>query len=125
VLHEQATRTANANIGYRRAYRNPNTYRKLEWFVTIQYHTLVSVSLALVVVGVVKLEEGTITDGTKAVLKVGMALVILSWLLLNFWTLVSWKSRKVVRTSPGYNDGTKASLLSCFVRTLANEICSC
>jgi hypothetical protein len=97
----------------------------MEWFVTIQYHTLVSVSLALVVVGIVKLEEGTITDGTKAVLKVGIALVILSWLLLNIWTMVSWKSRKVVRTSPGYNDGTKARLLSSFECKLANEICSC
>lgn len=97
------------DIMYRRAYRNPHTNRKLEFLVGMQYHMLVVVSLVLVIVGIVQFEEKKTTKTTKDLLKAGIALVMLNWVLLNLGALVSWRSRKVIRTSPGYNNGTKVS----------------
>lgn len=56
-----------------------------------------------------KLDERKTTHGTQDLLKAGVALVLLAWLLLVVWTLLSWFSRKVDRSAPGYVCGTKVS----------------
>lgn len=90
-----------------RAYRNPATNRKLEWLAAMQYHTLVSVCLVMIIISVVKLENRKITHTTQDVLKIGVALLIIAWILLVLWTLLSWRSRSIDKLAPGYLDGTK------------------
>ena len=63
----------------------------------------------MVIIAIVKLEERKTTHVTQILLKVGVSLVILSWLLLVLWTVVSWMSSKTDRLAPGYADGTKVS----------------
>jgi hypothetical protein len=65
----------------------------------------------MIVVAVVYLEEGHTTNTTSILLKVGAALVLLSWVLLGIWTYVSRLSKTDIYT-PGYEAGTLVSI--CF-----------
>lgn len=63
----------------------------------------------MIIIAVVKLEEKETTHATQDLLKAGVALVILSWLVLLAWTFLSWRSKKVDRLALGHADGTKVS----------------
>ena len=75
----------------------------------IQFHALVSVALALVVVGIVYYESDKTTNTTKALLKVGAALALLAYVLLVFWVHMSWRSRYTDRNAVAFREGTWVS----------------
>src|SRR5271156_3054571 len=95
-------------------HRQPRGNRIWEWFVVIQYHALVSASLAMIVVAVVYLDSGHTTHTTSALLKVGVALVLVSWLLLVIGTCVSMRLSKTDINAPAYHAGTGVSINICF-----------
>src|SRR3978361_2130109 len=94
-----------------RLNRNPGLKRRLEWFLVIQYHFLVSAALALIVVGVVFIENGNKGSTTSAVLKIGATLVLLSWILLIIWTSVSIGRSQMDINALAYVDGTKVRII--------------
>ncbi|CAF9928923.1 MAG: hypothetical protein ALECFALPRED_004175 [Alectoria fallacina] len=129
-LHEAATPTPTSshvllinNIGLsplllatagilheaRRA-RNSRLRNKIEWFLVLQYHLLVSAALGLIIVGVVFLENGNLSSNKRALLKIGAALVVLCWVLLLVWTLVSMPSYQTDTSAAIYRDGSKLLL---------------
>jgi hypothetical protein len=75
----------------------------------IQYHFLVSASLAMIVVAVVYLEGGHITPTASILLKVGSAMALLAWISLAFWSWLSLSSSKTDTYGPAYTEGTKVS----------------
>ena len=77
----------------------------------IQYHLLVSVALALVVVGVVFFATDKTTNTTKVVLKVGAALLVLAFVLLVVWTHLSYRSRHTDRNAGAFREGSWVSFL--------------
>ena len=68
---------------------------------------LVSVALIMIILSVVKLEKHKITPRTSILLKIGLTLIILAWVLLAMWTVLSLRSRSVEKLAPGYLDGTR------------------
>jgi hypothetical protein len=92
----------------RRRARNPNLRRNLEWFLVILYHIIVSAVLVLLVVGIVNIGDGN--AGRITLVKIGIALTLLCWVVLMAWTLVSLRSHQSDVTSEGYADGTKVRI---------------
>ena len=80
----------------------------------ILYHLLVSVALALVVVGVVFFATDKTTNTTKVVLKVGAALLVLAFVLLVVWTHLSYRSRIADRNAAAFREGSWVSFLPSF-----------
>jgi hypothetical protein len=68
----------------------------------------------MVILSVVKLESNKTTSSTPILLKIGITLLILAWVLLVAWTVLSWRSRSVDRLAPGFAAGTLVSLFRCF-----------
>ncbi|MCJ1292779.1 hypothetical protein MMC34_004332 [Xylographa carneopallida] len=126
LLHAEATNASNSNallisniglsplllaaLGFlheaRRA-RSPSICRRLEWALVIQYHLVVSVALALVIVGVINLQSGIITTTTSVLLKVAAAILIVCWAALVLWTGVSMRKQGRDTSAKGYAEGTK------------------
>ena len=92
---------------YRRRIRNPEKKRRWEWTVVIQYHLLVSTCLMLVVIGVVNLSKGTMTSTLKVLMRVGAAGVVVCYVLLAGYILLSYRLPQRDENS-AYNMGTKA-----------------
>ncbi|KFY02097.1 hypothetical protein V490_00638 [Pseudogymnoascus sp. VKM F-3557] len=85
--------------------RNPNLNQKLEWFLIIQYHLTVILAMVLVIIGIVKLQDG---DSVGTVLmKVGMGIVLALWAILAIWTLLSFRSSQGYTAVGVPADGTK------------------
>lgn len=79
----------------------------MTWFLIFQYHTLVSVALIMVIISIIKLESGKKTPTTSNLIKIGITLLILAWVLLVVWTFLTWRSKSVERMAPGFADGTR------------------
>jgi uncharacterized Tic20 family protein len=81
---------------------------KREWFWQIQYHALIMVSLVLVIIALVKLESNHVTDAStlEDLLKAGVGIVLLSWILLVFWVIQSCVSMQD-NHAMAYRNGTK------------------
>lgn len=79
---------------YRRILRIPNLNKKFEWVLALFYHILVVGGVALTAAGSAKLQktDQTADDMHKAerIVKVGMAVLTLSWIALVGWTGISF-----------------------------------
>lgn len=81
----------------------------MEWIIAAQYHLLVGIALTLIVVAVVYLEDGRSGTTTSTLLEVGEALLLLAWVLLVLWVLLSLKQSRKHVNIPLYDLGTKVS----------------
>ncbi|KFY98254.1 hypothetical protein V500_01751 [Pseudogymnoascus sp. VKM F-4518 (FW-2643)] len=88
-----------------RRARDPSLNRKFEWFLVIQYHLIVIAAMVLVIMGIVKLQDGA-SVGT-VLMKVGMGVVLALWVILAGWTLLSFRSSQGYTAVGVPADGTK------------------
>jgi hypothetical protein len=73
----------------------------------IQYHLVVRTALALIIIGIVKLEGGN--AGATVLMKIRIAVMFLCWVILVTWTLISLRSYHNHVDAEVYADGTKVS----------------
>jgi hypothetical protein len=92
-------------IYYSRRIRNPELNDKLQWAIVFQFHMFVSAALGLVIYGVVKLTGGHVTSTSSALMKVGGAGLVVCYVFLLGWAIVSWRLRRQSQ-SPAYEMGT-------------------
>jgi hypothetical protein len=94
---------------FRRRARNPKLNNKFEWFLVIQYHCLITAAMALIIVGIMRLNDGTdLLPSNSIFMKIGFAVVVLSWFVLMVWALVSLPQQYADAAT--YADGTKVSI---------------
>jgi hypothetical protein len=93
----------------RRRARNPKLNNKLEWFLVFQYHFLISAGMALIIVGIIRLENGTdLSPSNSIFMKVGFAVITICWLVLVAWALASLPQQYADTMT--YSDGTQVSI---------------
>ncbi|KAF4630269.1 hypothetical protein G7Y89_g7871 [Cudoniella acicularis] len=90
ILHE-----ANAKL---RAAR--------EWPIIACYHFIVITGLALIVCGSSAFKGGAVSSGTLALLKVGIIVLLLAWVVLIIWGLFSLLLSQRTKDTPGFSGGT-------------------
>jgi hypothetical protein len=94
---------------HRRRARNPKLNNKLEWFLVIQYHFLISAAMVLIIIGIIRLENGTdLSPSDSIYLKVGFAVIVICWAVLMTWALLSLRQRPADATT--YVHGTQVSI---------------
>ncbi|KFY33594.1 hypothetical protein V494_07476 [Pseudogymnoascus sp. VKM F-4513 (FW-928)] len=76
--------------------RNPKINQKFEWILVIQFHMTVIAAMVLVIIGILKLQDGASVG--NVLMKVGMGVILACWAILALWTVLSFRS------SPGYDD---------------------
>jgi hypothetical protein len=82
---------------------------RLEWFLVIQYHGLISAAMALIIIGIIRLQNGTdLSPSNSIYMKVGFAVLVISWFVLMTWALVSLPKQYPDATT--YAGGTKVSI---------------
>lgn len=92
-----------------RRIRNPELNNTVQWMIIIQFHTIVSGCLGLIIYGIVTLTQGTVTHTSSILLKVGAAGVAVCYLLLAGWAVMSLMMPR--RGQPtGYGMGSKVNL---------------
>lgn len=63
----------------------------------------------MIIVGIIRLENGTdLSPSNSIFIKIGFAVVVICWLLLMIWALVSLPQQYADATT--YADGTKVSI---------------
>ncbi|KAG0649002.1 hypothetical protein D0Z07_5006 [Hyphodiscus hymeniophilus] len=88
-----------------RRARNKDLRKKLEWFLVISMHILVSLGLIVMIIGIVKVEDKKEAPNTSHVIKFGLLVVFICWLTLCAWAL--WSLKGHPRTDPMfYANGT-------------------
>lgn len=66
--------------------------------------------MVLIIIGIVRLENGTdLSPSNSIYMKVGFAVLIICWLVLMSWALMSLRQRYADATT--YADGTKVGVL--------------
>lgn len=73
--------------------------RKFGLLLDVQYHLVIAVAMALIVVAVVNLQKHNSIDTMKTLLRVGSAIIAFCWVLLTCWAL--W-ALLALKTSSGY-----------------------
>ena len=71
----------------------------------------VSAALGLIIYGVVELTDGNVTSTSSALMKIGAAGLVVCYVFLLGWAILSWRLRRQSR-SPAYEMGTKVCLPS-------------
>lgn len=81
-------------IQRRRRAKIADLRTKLEWFLVISLHALIGVAMTLIITGVMKVQSGTITSPHDSLfMKLGIAILILCWVLLAAWSLLSTRAQ--------------------------------
>jgi hypothetical protein len=75
----------------------------------IQYHLAVVAGIVLVIIGIVKLQDGA-SVGTM-LMKVGMAVILACWVILAAWTLLSFPSPQGYTAMGVHAEGTKVGTI--------------
>ncbi|KAE8444747.1 hypothetical protein EG329_014307 [Mollisiaceae sp. DMI_Dod_QoI] len=76
-----------------RVARNPTINSKLEWFKVINLHGLVMAAMALIIVGVFQEINGKETK-PGGLMKAGVIMLLLAFLILAAWVIVSIRKRE-------------------------------
>ncbi|OAF54504.2 hypothetical protein VC83_09030 [Pseudogymnoascus destructans] len=106
-----------------RRARDPTLNRKFEWILVIQYHLTVIAAMVLVIMGIVKLQDGASVG--NVLMKVGMGVVLACWAILAVWTLLSFRSSQEYAAGGLSADGTKVGPIFVLTRTqLTPDSCS-
>jgi hypothetical protein len=93
----------------RRQARNLKWRRALEWLCVIQFHFVVVAGVALVVIGVVKVTGPNPKASDETLMKVGVIIILICWVVLVGWTAFAFLSSGYDRRTPAYAPGTKVN----------------
>ncbi|KAL1899577.1 hypothetical protein Sste5346_002979 [Sporothrix stenoceras] len=92
-----------------RLARDPSINNKLEWFWQLQYHAIVMAGMVLVIIGVVNVDSSSSSESkihtSQTLVKAGAAVMVVAWLVLVFWSLISTRTR-ASRDLPSYRGGS-------------------
>jgi heme exporter protein D len=95
---------------YRRRARNAKLRNKLEWFLVIQYHALVSIATGIIIIGLMRVYNLQDNLPTSVYLQVGMGVLLLCWVLIFGWAFFSLPIPEF-RDLAVFTEGTKVSPL--------------
>ncbi|CZR51469.1 uncharacterized protein PAC_01345 [Phialocephala subalpina] len=92
-----------------RHYRNPSLARKVELILVLLYHIFVTTGLALLASGSSAFSSSTNNPNKsdENLLKVGIVILLLSWVMVYVWGLFSLLPSQGRRDAPAYSLGTK------------------
>lgn len=96
----------------RRHYRSEKGNEKSEWLLVIVYHLLVTTGLALVVSGASAFNVNASNTGDEGLIKGGILILLLAWLVVIVWTVLSFLPSQYNRDASSYSSGTKVYPLS-------------
>jgi hypothetical protein len=94
-------------VGNRRNYRNSNLRGSREWPLVAIFHLIVITGLGIVASGASAFSGVDVKSSTLTLLKVGIIILLLSWVVLCIWSLVSLLPSQQTVDAPGYSGGTK------------------
>jgi hypothetical protein len=80
-----------------------------EWVLVGIYHSIVTTAIVLVVIGIVNVMKGLSTTQGSGLIKAGLAVLIVSYVVLLAWTTVSLRAPDKPKTDT-FIDGTVVSL---------------
>ncbi|RDL37719.1 uncharacterized protein BP5553_05152 [Venustampulla echinocandica] len=89
-----------------RRARNPKVNNKLEWFLQINFHVIVGAAINLIIIALNKVENDHTDPAKNTMLKIGYAVIAISWAILFVWTLVSRLNQKNQATDDTARHGT-------------------
>jgi hypothetical protein len=79
-----------------------------EWMAVGGVHAIVTTGMVLVVIGIVNVVEGVSTTADSGLIKAGLAVLVLAYVVLLIWTSISLGCPFRPRSEP-FNDGTVVS----------------
>ncbi|KAH8700754.1 hypothetical protein BGW36DRAFT_357402 [Talaromyces proteolyticus] len=80
---------------------------KLEWALIIIYHIFVTTGLAILASGISSMTSSHPPSSAASMAKVGYALMLIAWIILAIYTLISLPSRQTYPAAPKYDFGSK------------------
>jgi hypothetical protein len=89
----------------RRVFLMPNINKKTEWLLVIKFHMFVGAGVALLAAGSSRLQKADATSHDLGILKAGIVLLTLSWIILIAWTGITVYSARGRMSNA--NDGAK------------------
>jgi hypothetical protein len=92
-----------------RYYRNSNLRRIREWPLVAIFHLIVITGLGIVASGASAFSGVDVQPSTLTLLKVGIIILLLSWVILCAWSLLSLLPGQQTVDAQGYFGGTKVS----------------
>ncbi|KAH9906542.1 hypothetical protein F4778DRAFT_655942 [Xylariomycetidae sp. FL2044] len=79
----------------------------LEWWAVGTFHVIVATGVALVGTGAAALEQSSeATQSDLVLLDVGVSMLAASWLILCFWTAISFLPAQQIKTATSHSGGT-------------------
>ncbi|KAI5460393.1 hypothetical protein BGZ63DRAFT_246888 [Mariannaea sp. PMI_226] len=100
-----------------RIYRCPTMNGKVEWIKVILYHFLVTSGVALLAAGASGLQGSSPSSSDENLVKVGIAILTVAWVVLSGWAIISLRSSGCVRSTSAQRLGTLLlySVLLCII----------
>ncbi|KAE9380391.1 hypothetical protein N431DRAFT_522467 [Stipitochalara longipes BDJ] len=90
-----------------RYYRNSNLRGSREWPLVAIFHLIVITGLGIVASGASAFSGVNVKPSTLTLLKVGIIILLLSWVILCVWSLLSMLPSQQTVDAPGHVGGTK------------------
>jgi hypothetical protein len=75
------------------------------------FHSIIIAGTVVIVIGIVKLTNGSTLESDRNFVKAGAAVFVFCWLLLIVWALLSLRRHYKDVDGYAYADGTKVRLL--------------
>ncbi|KAI9760535.1 MAG: hypothetical protein M4579_001620 [Chaenotheca gracillima] len=89
-----------------RNYRNPTPRKCCEWTLVGVVHLLVATGIALVACGASALYDGTANTGQLNLVKVGVILLLITYVLVAAWAFYSMLPTQSRKDAAGHHDGS-------------------
>ena len=90
-----------------RYYRNLKLRGDREWPLVAIFHLIVMAGLGIVASGASAFSGGNVNSSKSTMVKVGIIILLLSWVVLCIWSLLSLLPNQQTADAPGFCGGTK------------------
>lgn len=90
-----------------RNYRNTNLRKATEWPIVANFHLIVLTGLGIMVSGASAFKGVNVKPSTLTLLKVGIIVLSLAWVVLCAWSILSLLPSQRTVSAPGFVGGTK------------------
>lgn len=91
----------------RRYYRNSNLRGDREWPLVAIFHLIVLAGLGCVASASSAFKAVDVKPGSLTLLKVGIIILLLTWVVLCIWSLLSLLPSQQTMNAPGFIGGSK------------------
>jgi len=97
-----------------RIYRIPYLNRKVEWIYILLFHLLVVAGVVMVAMGASDLQSKDPKPSDETIIKVGVSILTVSWLVLVAWSSATLVSNRHIKTAVAHREGTVLFNSVCF-----------